>query len=583
MGLLMKKWLKKQSIAAKLIISFVILALIGVIIGLFGIGSLHMVKSSADDLYNENILGLTTISSTYAEFQSVRNRLTQLLFVASDKGIADMVSSATQSASETEVKSYSSDTGEQVKKSTILLKEDIATVDQGLKEYELTVTLEESDSYAALVRDWNTFKGEIESIALKVESGKMQEAVASMFDNIELGDALEDDFKNIVIEAKADAAAKREKVDIVAIVTQLSVLVLILISLVASPLVSRLLTNRIARPIRKISVAAEKLALGDLDIEIEANDTKEIVKLSNAFQSLVDSTNDQAKALVRLADGDMTAEVAIRSENDIIGRSISELVMKMRSLIMNIKTASHQVAEGASQISDSTNTLSNGASEQASVVEELTASIEEISSHTSKNAASATEAKELAISAKNRALQGNAQMEHLLDTMAEIRESSDKVSKVIKVIEDIAFQTNILSLNAAVEASRAGAAGKGFAVVAEEVKNLAQRSATAANETTDIIQLSIKRSADGEKVAQATAAAFGDIVKDIEKAAEAVSEIATASTDQALGIQQINQGILMVSELAQTNAATAEEEAAASQVLSEHANNLKALLDDFTL
>jgi len=573
----------KKSIASKLRFSFLILALLGVIIGTFGVVSLQLVGGSAEDLYNENILGLTTISNTFAEFQSVRNRLTQLLFVASDDNVADMVTSATQTVSELEEKREDSVNSDQVERSTNLLKEDIQTVDRGLEDYKAAVSLENSDSFAALIRDWNYYKNEITAILSNVESGKLNEAVSLMLESVELGDALETDFSNLISEAKADANAKRSNMDVVTTVAQLSVLVLVLFSLAASPFIARSLTDRIARPIQKISSAAEKLALGDLEIEIENSDMDEIVKLSNAFQSLIDSTKEQAKALERLADGDMTKDVAIRSEQDVIGKSISALVRKMRGLIMKIKTASYQVAEGANQISDSTYTLSSGASEQAGVVEELTASIEEISNHTSKNAESANEAKELAISAKSRALQGNSQMERLLSTMAEIRDSSEKVSKVIKFIEDIAFQTNILSLNAAVEASRAGAAGRGFAVVAEEVKNLAQRSAAAASETTDTIQVSIRKAAEGEKVAHDTAATFENIVKDIEKAAEAVSEIAAASADQALGIQQINQGILQVSNLAQANAATAEEEAAASQVLSEQANNLRDLLDDFTL
>jgi methyl-accepting chemotaxis protein len=596
MGYAVKIWLEKQSIATKLILSFVIMALIGVIIGLFGIGSLRMVVGSANDLYHENILGLTTISNTYAEFQNVQNRLTQLLFVASDERVADTVSSATQNIDDPDTVSSVTESSDdskpdrdstavsgQVRKSVSRLREVVTAIDKNLEEYRAAVTPEENDDLTALVEGWNAYKIKIEEIISNVENGKMQQAMDSLSASISLGDALENDFIDRIAKAEVDAAAKRERMDIVSLVAQLSVLVLILVTLVASPFVVRLFTKRIARPIRKISVAAEKLSLGDLDIEIETNRTEEISKLSNAFQSLVDSTKEQARALERLADGDMTANVVIRSENDVIAKSISELVSKMRNLIMSIKNASNQVAEGAVQISDSSNILSNSASEQASVVEELTASMEEISSHTTKNASSARETKELAISARSRAMQGNDQMEQLLNAMAEIRDSSEKVSKVIKIIEDIAFQTNILALNAAVEASRAGASGRGFAVVAEEVKNLALRSATAANETTDTIQISIRKASEGEKVAHATATTFADIVKDIEKAAESASEIAAASEDQALGIQQINQGILQVSELAQTTAATAEEETAASQELSEQVNSLRRLLDDFTI
>jgi methyl-accepting chemotaxis protein len=255
----------------------------------------------------------------------------------------------------------------------------------------------------------------------------------------------------------------------------------------------------------------------------------------------------------------------------------------LKNLLAEIDIAAEQVAAGTRQVSDGSQEISQGATEQASAIEELTASVSQIAQQTRQNAMSAGKANELASAAASEASHGNERMQAMEKAMDEISESSRSISKIIKVIDDIAFQTNILALNAAVEAARAGVHGKGFAVVAEEVRNLAARSASAAKETTELIEGSIAKTEAGTKIADETTLALASIVKSVDKAAQLVGEIATASNEQATSIAQVDRGIEQMSSVVQTNSATSEETAAAAEELSSQAEMLKNLVGQFHL
>jgi methyl-accepting chemotaxis protein len=293
--------------------------------------------------------------------------------------------------------------------------------------------------------------------------------------------------------------------------------------------------------------------------------------------------NEAQQVLKELTQGNLQVAMAGDYKGDyaILKEALNTAIDSFNNVLGDINKAAAQVATGSSQVSQGSQALSQGATEQAATMEEITASVTQIAAQTKTNAVNANQANELALLAKENAVKGNERMQEMVRAMGAINESSANISKIIKVIDEIAFQTNILALNAAVEAARAGQYGKGFAVVAEEVRNLAARSANAAKETTVMIEGSINKVENGTKIANETAEALNHIVGGVTQTVSLVGEIAIASNDQATGIAQINQGIAQVSQVTQSNTATAEESAAASEELTTQAHLLEDMVGRF--
>jgi hypothetical protein len=247
----------------------------------------------------------------------------------------------------------------------------------------------------------------------------------------------------------------------------------------------------------------------------------------------------------------------------------------LNAIAAQLNNGSSQVASASSQVAAASQSLAEGASEQASSLEETSASLEEMSSMTERNADSAESAKTLASETRAAADAGAKDMEEMSSAMADVKAASDNIAKIIKTIDEIAFQTNILALNAAVEAARAGEAGAGFAVVADEVRSLAQRSAQAAKETAEKIENSIQKSHRGAQISEKVTASLSQIVVKARQVDELVGEIAAASKEQAQGIIQVNVAISQMDKITQSNAASAEESASASEELNAQAAALK--------
>ncbi|MCB0299832.1 MAG: methyl-accepting chemotaxis protein, partial [Calditrichaeota bacterium] len=307
--------------------------------------------------------------------------------------------------------------------------------------------------------------------------------------------------------------------------------------------------------------------------------------INEVIDSILEPISELQQRLPKIADGDLTAYVTgeYMGDHALLKNSLNATLDSLNSILTQVAVAVDQISSGSLQVSDSSQSLSQGATEQASSLEEISASMNQLTAQTRQNAENAAQANKLAAGARDFANTGNRQMGDMLNAMDEINKSSTQISKIIKAIDEIAFQTNLLALNAAVEAARAGVHGKGFAVVAEEVRNLAQRSAKAAKETTELIEDSIKRVQNGTNIANETAGALGEIVNQVTKVTDLVGEIDVASKEQAQGIGQINEGLSQIDKVTQSNTASAEETAASAEELSGQSSRLKEMLGKFKL
>lgn len=339
----------------------------------------------------------------------------------------------------------------------------------------------------------------------------------------------------------------------------------------------------IRRPVQVLQAATQRLTEGDIEVELTKYGNNELGELTDDIEKLTINTKYQASVAERIASGDLDFQVDVKSSKDVLGNAFAQIVREQNTMLLNIRESAEQVALGADQVSGASQSLAQGATDQASAIQQVTASIDEIAESTRGNAEKAKAANDMVNDVKQQAETGNQQMKDMIIAMQQINEASEGISRIIKVIDDIAFQTNILALNASVEAARAGVHGKGFAVVADEVRNLAGKSAQAASETAEMIEDSVRKVEQGVKLAEETAVALDEIMANIDESVSVMNSIAEVAADQATAVTQIDQAIGQVSQVVQTNSATSQECAAASEQLLNQATMLKEIMNRFRL
>lgn len=359
-------------------------------------------------------------------------------------------------------------------------------------------------------------------------------------------------------------------------------LLIILVGIVVLVLIAAVFLARVmARPITRLTELVKDIAKGDYSGTVEEGGNDEVGQMADAFSEMMEGHQQRIRLTNQIAHGDLRHDIAIASERDAFGQALQNMAEQLRTMLGRIKDVAQAVSQGSRQVSDSSHSLSQGATEQAASLQEITSSTTQIGSQTKANAENATEANRLASTARQLATDGNDKMKNMVAAMFEIDEASERISKIIKVIDDIAFQTNLLALNAAVEAARAGRHGKGFAVVADEVRNLAGRSARAARETAELIEGASDRVKKGLDLANDSAQSLGDICDSVSRVSDLVGEIAAASEEQAQGIAQVNMGLHQIDGVTQQTMANAEETASAAEQLAGQSAELRELLSQF--
>lgn len=345
------------------------------------------------------------------------------------------------------------------------------------------------------------------------------------------------------------------------------------------------------KPIESVVIAAENIAVGKFDIEKKTDSNNEIGQLSNTFnrtgKQLETIIGDVNRLLSEMADGNFAvltaAEDAYVGEFNGLLLSIRKLNRQLNGTLKQINTASSQVSLGSTQMADSAQSLAEGATDQAGAVEELQATITNVVEQVSENTKQSKRANIKTIDVKREAEVSNKEMGDMTVAMKRISETSLQIQNIIEEIEDIASQTNLLSLNAAIEAARAGEAGKGFAVVADQIRKLAADSAQSAVNTRQLIETSIKEVENGSEITERTSSALGKVIGGMNEIAEIVGITSTLSEQQLEAIQQIEQGVEQISGVIQNNSAAAEETSATSEELLAQAISLNELVGQFKL
>lgn len=361
------------------------------------------------------------------------------------------------------------------------------------------------------------------------------------------------------------------------------------VAIILSAIMVAVTTKAVLKPIQEIDHAIDKMRSGDFSAEITYTSRDELGRMAENMRAMLISlreiTHDQMKMMMGMAEGNFAVKSKDESiyigEFKILYDAIQEIKKRLGETFVQVQQVARLVTAGSDQVSAGAQHLAHGAMQQASSIEQLAATITEITQQIKDTAEFSEGSREDTLRIQKEAAKSNEDMQELLKAMGDISENSAQISKIVKTIEDIAFQTNILSLNAAVEAARAGVAGKGFAVVADEVRNLASKSADASKSTAALIENSLSAVQRGREITDKTAESLTRVIADINKVAESITHIAQEAMTQANSVGQISIGVDQISGVVQTTSATSQEGAASSEELSSQAQVLKHLMSQF--
>lgn len=552
--------LKNMKIRGRLLISYMVITVLLLIVGIVSIVMLREESSRLQEFYDQ-------------QFQTVENALDMRRTVFSVRG--NILSSIVE---------YNEDTVDSAKsdfQSLFTLLDELKGTYQGDMSQltQIEQNLSSAEPSLSQVEDLAKQQQDDEAVALYKSSYKPYM------------DETRDILVSVGETAQKNALNKVEDGARMARISNIIVIVMICLAVAVSVILALAMSNSIRKPVEEIRQVAANMAKGQMDMDITYHSADELGEMAEHMRELTgivrDIVRDVDYCMNELAQGNFT--VVSRQQEAYVGdyagilKAMRILKVSMSDTLSQIEIAADQVNAGGEQVSSGSQALAQGATEQASSVQELAATIQDVSGQVDSTASHARTAKSENDHTHQQIGVCSGDMDALMDAMSKIESHSNEISKVINTIEDIAFQTNILALNAAVEAARAGAAGKGFAVVADEVRNLASKSAKAAKSTAVLIEDTVSAVKEGLDLSKETSQALQTVVESSQKVLEAVNLISSATEEEADSLSQISSAVDQISSVVQTNSATAEESAAASEELSGQANVLKELVSRFRL
>ena len=463
----------------------------------------------------------------------------------------------------------------------------LSEVDSELQILKKTEVLsdENYEEYATALSDW----GEIGySIIEEINNGNDENATDAI-----LNDCTPALNKAVEIAIKLGELTDEESSETVRnmVVCTVAGFVVIIVCLVLAFTLTRKTSKRvletILEPLHAIEDVAMELTEGNLHSTLEYHSDDEIGRLAHSMRKSIRMlgtyVDDIDRSMKLFSEGNFDVHPEVEWRGDFVGilNSFMAFQASMAGTIKGIQNVSNEVSGAAEQVASSSNDLADGATNQAAVVEELTATVTGVSEQVEKNSQSAKEISVKVDELGNAISESNGKMHEMVDSMHEISEASKEIDKIITTINEIASQTNLLALNASIEAARAGEAGKGFAVVANQVNVLADQSAQAAKESANLIETSVKAVEKGMVIAGQTAAQLEEVAENSKVITTEVTNIAETLETQTTEIKQINEGIEQINDVVQTNSATSEECAAASQEMSSEAESLREMIRKF--
>ncbi len=414
-----------------------------------------------------------------------------------------------------------------------------------LEKAQKTLITDEAKALAAKLReDLSTYRTGVDRVAQEILAGKKDAAVAEMSKTAVIAARIGESGDNLAAVKSKLGKQFYEDSDVVYFRSRQFLIALICIAVVIAVGLGIYIARLISHPLVQTVGVLDAVAKGDLTRSLDVSTKDEVGKMAVA---------------------------------------LNQAVSNIRETLAEVRDSANGVASASQELASASEELSSGAQEQASSQEETSATMEEIGSTVKQNAESAKQANQLAAGARDIAENGGQVVGSAVSAMGEINSASKRIAEIITTIDEIAFQTNLLALNAAVEAARAGEQGRGFAVVAAEVRNLAQRSATAAKEIKGLIQDSVRKVENGSELVNRSGHTLQEIVSSVKRVTDIVAEISAASQEQAAGIDQVGKAMAQMDQVTQTNSAQTEELSSTAQTLAVHAEQMQALVSRFVL